>query len=293
MRVTQSIAYRNFLSDLSNLNESYNKASREISSGKKLNTIRDSPSGSARLVSISDLESKIDQYTSNAGDSNYFLQAADSALNEVNNLITSIYTRGSQAGAETIGADERAVLAQEVRSLRDQILSLANSQARGRYIFSGSLVTDAPFTIAGDTVTYGGNDDVNSVAVDQQGTEVAQGVSGSEVFDSVFEAIEELLVAMDGNNIPDIQNALGRFSDELSGLGMVRAKIGTNIGLLQNIQSKLEMNKISLTEQKSNIEDADLIESTVELERIQTALNAAISAGGSLLGKSNLFDIIG
>ena len=292
MRVTESIAYRNFLSDLSNLNESSNKALREISSGKKLSSLRDSPSGSARLVSISDLESKIDQYTSNAGDSSFFLRAADSALNEVNNLIASVYTRGSQAGTETIGADERAALAGEVRSLRDQILSLANSQARGRYIFAGSLVTDVPFTIAGDTVTYRGNADVNSVAV-SQGAEVEQGVSGSEVFDSIFEAIEELLVAIDGNNTEDIQNALGQFSSVLSGLGQVRAKIGTNIGLLENIQSNLETSKISLKEQKSRIEDADLAESAVELNRIQTSLEAAISAGGSLLGRPNLFDIIG
>jgi flagellar hook-associated protein 3 FlgL len=292
MRVTQSIAYRNFLSDLSSLNESNHKLMREISSGKKLNSLRDSAAGSARLVSIHALESKIDQYTSNAGDSTYFLQVADSALNEVNNLITSVYTRGSQAGTETIDTDGRAVLAREVRSLRDQILSLANSQVRGRYIFAGSQVTDVPFTITGDTVTYGGNDTVNAVAVDK-GVEVAQGVSGSEVFDSVFETIEDLLVAIDGNNLSDIRNTLDKFSSVLSDLGQVRAKIGTNMGLLQNIQSNLETKRISLTEQRSGIEDADLTESVVELQRIQTALDAAISAGGTLLGKRNLFDIIG
>ena len=286
------MVYRNFLSDLSNLNESSDRALREISSGKKLISIRDSPSGSARLISISDLESKIDQYTANAADGSFFLQAADSALNEVNNLITSIYTRGSQAGTEIINEEERAVLAQEVRSLRDQILSLANSQVRGRYIFAGTLVTDVPFTISGDTAHYEGNDDVNSVIVDK-GTEIEQGVSGSEVFDSIFTTIEELLVAMDDNNIADIQDVLGQFSDLLSGLGQVRAKIGTNIGNLENIQSNLEMSKISLTEQRSRIEDADLSASIVELNRIQTSLDAAISAGGTLLGKRNLFDIIG
>ena len=292
MRVTQSIAYRNFLSDLSTLNESSNRALRELSSGKKLDSIRDSPYGSARLVSIRDLESKIDQYTSNAGDGSYFLRAAESALNEAHNLITTIYTRGSQAGTETISAEERAVLAQEVRALRDQIMSLANSQVRGRYIFAGSLVTDPPFTIAGDTVTYQGNDDVNRVAVDD-GTEVAQGVSGSDAFNSVFVTIEALLVAMDGNNIADIQNALGQFSSAMSDLGQVRAEVGTNIGLLEKIQSNLEMSRINLKEQKSGIEDANIAESVVELNRIQTSLDAAISAGGSLLGKRNLFDIIG
>ena len=110
MRVTQSIAYRNFLSDLATLNESSNKTLRQISSGKRLSSIRDSPSGSAHLVSIRDLESKIDQYTSNAGDSTLFLSVAESALNEVHNLVTSIYTKGSQAGTETIGPDERAML---------------------------------------------------------------------------------------------------------------------------------------------------------------------------------------
>ena len=66
-----------------------------------------------------------------------------------------------------------------------------------------------------------------------------------------------------------------------------------NIGHLENIQSNLEMSKISLTEQRSGIEDADLSESIVELNRIQTSLEAAISAGSTLLGRRNLFDIIG
>ncbi len=292
MRVTESIAYRNFLSDLSSLNENSNKALREISSGKRLSSIRDSPSGSAYLVSIRDLESKIDQYTSNAEDGAYFLRVADSALNEVHNLITSIYTRGSQAGTETISEEARAVLAEDVRSLRDQILSLANSQARSRYIFAGSLITDVPFTIMGDSVNYQGDDDVNRVAVDE-GTDVLQGVSGSTAFGSVFETIEDLLIAMDGNNLGDIQDALGHFNAVLSGLGQVRAKIGTNIGLLEKIQSNLATSKISLKEQKSRIEDADIAASVVELNRIQTSLDAAISAGGALLGKRNLFDIIG
>jgi len=285
------MAYRNFLSDLSKLNENSDKALRELSSGKKLDSFRDSPYGSSRLVSIRDLESKIDQYTSNAGDGSFFLRSAESALNEAHNLITSIYTRGSQAGTETIGPAERAVLAREVRALRDQILSLANSQVRGRYIFAGSLVTDLPFNIAGDTVTYQGNNDVNRVAV-SEGTELAQGVSGSEAFDTVFETIEDLLVAMDENNIADIQDALGNFSTAITDLGQVRANIGTNIGLLEKIQANLETSKINLKEQKSRIEDADIAASVVELNRIQTSLDAAISAGGSLLGKRNLFDFI-
>ncbi len=292
MRVTESIAYRNFLSDLSSLNENSNKALRAISSGKRLSSIRDSPSGSAYLVSLNDLESKIDQYTANAQDGAYFLRVADSALNEVHNLMTTIYTRGSQSGTETLSDEARALLAEEVRSLRDQILSLANSRARGRYIFAGSLIADAPFSIAGDSVNYRGDEDVNRVAVDT-GTDVLQGVSGSTAFGSVFGTIEDLLTAMDGNDLAAIQDALGHFNEALSELGQVRAKIGMNIGLLEKIQTNLATSRTSLKEQKSRIEDADIAASVVDLNRIQTSLDAAISAGGALLGKRNLFDIIG
>jgi len=292
MRVTDSIAYRNFLCDIESLNEAANKALRETSSGKKLNSLRDSPSGSAQLVAVRDMESKIDQYTSNVGDGAFFLQVADSALNEANNLVTSIYTRGSLAGTQTIDPAARATIAGEVRSLRDQLLMLANSQARGRYIFAGSQVTTIPFTITGDTVSYQGDSDVNRVLVDE-GLEIAQGVSGSEAFDPIFTAIEGLLSGIDGNNLTDIQNALKQFSSTLSGLGQIRGKIGANMGMLENVQSHLDLRTVSVTEQKSRIEDADMTEAVIQLKRTQSSLDAAISAGGSLLGKRNLFDIIG
>jgi len=292
MRVTQSMAYRNFLNDLDSLNQSSNKTLREVSSGKKINSIRDSPSGSAQLVALRDLESKIDQYTSNIGDGSYFLKVTDSALNEVHNLLTSIYAKGSHAGTETINPEERATLAGEIRTLRDQILMLANSQARGRHIFAGSQVTDVPFTITGDAASYQGDNVVNQVFVDE-GMEVAQGVSGSEVFDPIFSAIEELLAGTDTNNLTDIQSALARFSSTLSGLGQIRGKVGANIGLLENVQSNLDLRTISVKEQKSRIEDADMTEAVVRLKQIETSLNAALSSGGTLLGQRNLFDIIG
>jgi len=65
------------------------------------------------------------------------------------------------------------------------------------------------------------------------------------------------------------------------------------MGMLENVQSHLDLRTVSVTEQKSRIEDADMTEAVIQLKRTQSSLDAAISAGGSLLGKRNLFDIIG
>ena len=99
MRITNSEMYRNFLSDIQTLNERLNNAGRQLSSGKKLTYLKDSPSGSAELISLSERASEIEQYKSNIDTGMYFLRVAESALNEVHNLVASIYAKGSQAAS--------------------------------------------------------------------------------------------------------------------------------------------------------------------------------------------------
>jgi flagellar hook-associated protein 3 FlgL len=292
MRITQSELCRTFLSDLGILNEDLTALSRQISSGKKLTDLKGSPSGSAELVSLTNLESEIDQYRFNSDAGSFYLNVADSALNEVNNLVTSIYAGGSQSSSDIVSEEARAALASDVRSLRDQILSLANSQVRGRHIFSGSLVTTIPFSIAGDAVSYSGNDNVTSIRVDD-GIEVQMNISGSEVFDPIFDAVNSLLTAMDNNDTSSIKTALGQFAPVLSGLSQIRGQIGTDMNMLRNIESRLDARETSLKEQRSRIEDTDMAQAAVQLNQTQTALKTAMSAGGSILTQSNLFDILG
>ncbi len=292
MRVTQSEMYRNFLSDIDTLNENLNNISRQVASGKRLTQLKDSPAGSAELVSLKEQASEIDQYRSNIDAGSYFLGVADSTLNEVNNLVTTIYTKGSQSTSALTTSDARATLAMEVRSLRDQILSLANAQVRGRYIFAGSEITSAPFVLQGDSISYQGDNRVNSIAIDE-GMEVQGGIPGSSAFSSVFAAIDSLLAAMDGNDTASIQTALSQFSSALSELGLARGKIGSNLSLLENVRMHLDTKEINLKERHSKIEDADMASAVVQLNQTRTTLQTAISAGGILMQQRNLFDILG
>lgn len=292
MRVTQSEIYRNLLSDIGTLNEDFGRFSRQVSSGKLLNQLKDSPSGSADLVSLSKLSSDLGQYRFNADAGSLYMNVADSALNEVNNLVTSIYAKGSQAVSETISDETRASIAYDVRSLRDQIVALANSEVRGRYIFAGSEVAAAPFLLEGDSITYQGDNTVNTLCVDA-GAEVQMNYSGNAVFNSTFAAISSLLTAIDGNDAAGIQTALNQFSPALSDLSKVRAQVGSNMSALENVQSRLELRGTSVREQRSRIEDANMAQAAVQLKQTQTALDAAMSAAGSVLTQRNLFDILG
>ena len=280
------------MSDIGTLNEDLGRFSRQISSGKLLNQLKDSPSGSAQLVSLSEQDSDVDQYLSNTDAGNVYAKAADSALNEVNNLVTSIYSSGSQAVSETITDATRATIATQVRSLRDQIVSLANSEVRGRHLFAGSMVTAAPFLLQGDSITYQADTTVNTLSVDA-GTDMQMNYSGDAVFNPIFATIDSLLTALDGKDTAGVQAALSQITPALSGLSKIRAQVGSNLNMLQNVQAHLESRQMSLKEQRSQIEDADMAQAAVQLKQTQTALDAAMSAASSVLTQRNLFDILG
>jgi flagellar hook-associated protein 3 FlgL len=292
MRVTQSETYRNFLSNLETLNDRLDKVNNQVSSGKKLKDLKDSPASSAQLIGLSGQAAEIDQYQSNISSGSYFLGTADSILNQVNNLVTSIYSQGSQAASDAVGDDARATIGTEIRSMRDQILALANSKALGRYIFAGSKIDSSPFTLSGDTVQYQGDENANKIGIDQ-GLEVQEGVPGSAAFNSVFSAVDSLLTNVESNNLDGIKTALSQFASALSDLGLARGEIGANMSLLNNAKTALDSQETSLKKQRSQLEDANMAESVTALSQIQTAMQTTMTAGGSILQQRNLFDILG
>jgi flagellar hook-associated protein 3 FlgL len=292
MRVTQNEIYQNFISDIERYNENLNIISKQVSSGKKLNQLKDSPVGVAKLVSLTDQKAEIDQYSFNTNAGTLTFQTADSALNEVNNLITSVYSEGSQAASDSVNQDARATIASDIRALRDQILSLANTEVNGRYIFAGTKTDSAPYALNGDSVTYQGDDSVNTITVDD-GTEVNQNVPASGAFDSIFGAINSLLTGLTNNDVTGMRAALGQFSAALSALGQVRGQVGANLSLLQTVKSELDSRTTGLQQQQSQVQDADMARAVVQLQQTQTALNAAVTAAGSVLPQRNLFDILG
>jgi len=101
------------------------------------------------------------------------------------------------------------------------------------------------------------------------------------------------LTAMDANDLSGIQTALGQFSSALSDLGQARGQIGSGLSALENIGTALTSRETNLKAEQSKIEDADLAQAAVHLKQTQTALETAISAGGSILEQRNLFDILG
>jgi flagellar hook-associated protein 3 FlgL len=291
MRVTQLQSDRNFLTNLDRLNSNLEVVNQQVSSGKKLLSLKDSPSGSAELVGLSARLADIDQYSANADSGNLYLGVADSALSSVHTLVQTIFTKGSAATSGVITPDERAGLAGEIRSLRDEIFSLANSETQGRYIFAGSTSNAPAFTITGDAVTYQGDQVVNDVSVGD-GVTVPQGFAGDAVFAPVFDGINQLLTAVDAGDAAGMETALSQFSTTLSGLNTFRVQIGVSQNTMLDLKNEQDAAKISITSRQSSLQDADMAQVVTQLQQIQTSLQAALTAR-SITQQKSLFDYLG
>lgn len=291
MRVTPLQANREFLDRIASLNERLQARNLEVASGKKVNNLQDSPAGSAELVQLRDDLAEIDQFRKNSDTATFFVATADSVLNSVQNVATSVFSRASQAVSNF---HEQAVLdatASEIRTIRDQLLDLANTKIKDRYIFSGSQVTTASFALAGDTATYQGDALVNQISV-SDGLAIRGNVIGSDVFTPMFDLIETVVTALDSGDRPGISTALDQFSSVLADVGLARAQVGIDLNTLQNLGSEYDARELGIRGRMSGLTDADLSKSISQLREISAAADAAYGSH-SFVGQRSLFDFLG
>jgi flagellar hook-associated protein 3 FlgL len=201
-----------------------------------------------------------------------------------------VFSRGSAAASDSTDAGTLNTLAGEVRSLRDEILALANTQVRGRYIFSGSMVDTAAYTMVGEDVAYGGDTTVNEVEI-SNGMKLKQNIAGSEVFDPVFARVRSLLTAMDNGDRAAIKDALAQFSGMFTTVNQVRARLGVTLGKVQDAVLTRQGLESSIKDRQTQVEGADMAEAISTISRTQTALQAAFQVG-SVVGKTSLMDYL-
>ncbi len=291
MRTTESIGYRTLLENVNMLNNRIQHATKQASSGRKISYPHDAPADNAELMRLKRQISDLDQYQLNADNSGFYMKVAESTLNSVYDLVTAVFTRGSAAANNFQDPAARATYAAEIRSLRDQIFSLANTEARGRSLFSGSHVDAPAFTMDGDSVTYQGNTDVNTVDISGN-LQVKTNIPGSTVFDPVFANVGSLLAAVESGDQAAIQEALGQFPGAFTTVSRVRAALGVDLAKLQDSDVARQEQQINIQSRQSQIGDADIAEAITQLNQARTALQAALTVG-SVIGQQTLFDYMG
>jgi len=239
-----------------------------------------------RLMSIQNQINQNNVYTQNVQYASSFLTQQSSSLGSAVNLMTSIKTMLLSAANDSNPQDMQSYGTQLDQSI-SQLLDLANSKFGDKYIFGGTQTSSQPFLMSPDRTEVTANPAGLSGALDLDvGFQISDqyNVTGQEAFNGgqMFSDLTAIRDELNSGTAPT-QDDIQTVDNDLDSLISTNAKAGSMINRFTLIQSQLGAQTQSLQTTQSNLGDTDIAAATIKLEEQQTALQAALQTGASVV----------
>ncbi len=153
----------------------------QIATGQRITLPSEDGPAALRAIALQRLIERKDQLGTNMRIGQQFLAASDTALQDVATRLANI--KGSTlgvAGTLSSPAERNAAIA-EINGYLENLVTLANRQFQGRYLFAGSQTSKPPYEIVDGNVVFNG--DAGMVqSYSDFGVLFASNVSGQDVF---------------------------------------------------------------------------------------------------------------
>jgi flagellar hook-associated protein 3 FlgL len=157
-RVTLRSVTQHMQDLLANKYRDLTKVQEQLSTGKRLSRPSDNPVDIANDLKLRTTTALITQNGKNISDGINFMQITDTAMQSMNPVMQRLRELAIQGASDTLSAIQRAFIQKETEQLFRQLLSLANTNYKGDYIFGGTQSKIIPFpletSLAGSPADY-------------------------------------------------------------------------------------------------------------------------------------------
>lgn len=303
------------------------KHSQEVATGLKAANPGDS-TFSGTISQLRGVVERVDAYSARVKAVESSLTFQENVLNQAGELLIRAKEIAAQGANETNSTTERFALAEEIFQIRDHMVSLANSQYQGMYIFHGAATDTPPFLE--DTYATGTGGATQRFVYDNRtpqadGHDVTRDVRVTDdvtvrvntvgtTFENSILALERLGRALQGFQTDTPPAAIGvagtgaaytstefelqttHIKAQMEALDTAReseiqperVNLAGRLKRLETAASLLELSKVSTQEVLSKLQDADMLDAASQLSIAQTALEASLAATSRVLNLSVL-----
>jgi flagellar hook-associated protein 3 FlgL len=291
MRITQRSMALNSLSGLNSNLAAVTKLQNQMTSGKTISKPSDDPTGTNTSMLTRQAQAGNAQHARNISDGKTFLDATDSALQNMLDQVRRVRDLTVQAlntGGSSPAADQ--AIATEVTGVRQSLLGQANQVVQGRPIFGGVTSGNQAYDSTGAYVGVGGANgiavqpvnrrvsDVEAIRVDITGPEAfGDPASGKDLF-----AVVGNVAAHVGNQAA-LATDLSDLDALISKMTTAAADVGTRASRLDTAASINSGQQLTLQTKLTATEDVDLPKTIMELQMQQTGYQAALSVTAKAL----------
>jgi flagellar hook-associated protein 3 FlgL len=265
-------ASRNMQSAAAELARLQEKASTQ----KNISRPSDDPAATAASLQVRADQKLNAQYSKNVQDGNEWLTTVDSSLSTVTALLQRanvLTVQGANGAALTPAAKESIAI--ELESIRDSLLTEANTQYAGRSVFAGT--SDAGHAFTSDYTYAGGAGTVDRRIGD--GVTIRVDGDGKAIFGegetSVFAELDT--IARDLRAGTSIAPQITTLAARLARVTGQQAVIGSRQATVLTAGESLLDQKVSLESRRVSIEDVDLAEIILDLKMQETAYQASLA----------------
>ena len=157
MRLSTANLYDASIANLQRRQQALQEQQQQLTSGKRIATASDDPTGAARAERALAAIGRVDANQRALEASRNSMTLAESALGDANELLQQAREAMVAAGNASYSDAERMSQANKLQGIRDQLLSIANRpDGSGGYLFSGQGSSSPPFLDQAGGVTYVG-----------------------------------------------------------------------------------------------------------------------------------------
>lgn len=279
MRVATQTKYDLITYNLSNITEKLTDASEVISSGKRINELSDDPAGLTQALGIKSALANFDQMDRNINLGESWLVSAEGALGHAQNLVSDAKVLCIEMASAAKSTEDRQSAVSIVQNELEEMITLANTQLSGRYIFSGSETDIKPFEPNGD---YNGNDTPFAIKAGNNSL-VQIGHDGEAIFGDIFDTLNTLMTALQSDDIAGINTSMDSLDTHFEDISSSITDVGSKMNRMEIKKNILQTMTISNRVRLSQIEDADIIEAAMNLSSIEMAYQAALASSASMM----------
>ncbi|MGG4094787.1 flagellar hook-associated protein FlgL [Paenibacillus lautus] len=293
MRITQSMMTSSMMSGLQGNYRRLDKYQEQMMTQRRINRPSDDPVGVASALQYRGQITATTQFEQNADDADAWLKYGDTVMTEVTQIIQKLSELAVQGGTDTVPKDARENIAAEVDQLFQQLVSLGNSQFKGKYIFNGERTDEKPFPEDPTTTNYSLDNGEVRYQVGA-GITVSVNTLGEQVFGSygdtsgIFAVVDNLKKALLADDTAGIQSAIPSLQKNLETTITAQAEMGGKQNRLEFTLNRLGDLNLNYMDLQSKVEDADISKVIIDLKTSESVYQASLDTMARIIRPSLL-----
>jgi flagellar hook-associated protein 3 FlgL len=185
-----------------------------------------------------------------------------------------------------------------MKQLKNQLVDIANSQFKGKYVFNGQFTDKKAYDSAdpAKAITDNGNLDYSI----NTGINLTVNLIGNDVFgypptgvaapknedDNLFHVIDEMVKSLESGSHAGVNSQLSALESRMDKVLTQRAELGARVNRLELMEDRLKDLSLNLQTLQSKTEDADYEELIIKSKVNESIYQASLSVGAKIISPS-------